>query len=1093
MTTHTLPQPALHKKAGILSLVFGLLFVLAGFVSSPLASAQSTTATIAGTVTDPSGAVLVGAKVVATNTDTKVTHEDVTGKGGQFSIPLLLPGSYKLSATMQGFKTQVKSGIVLQLEQQARIDLTLVPGATGEDIVVTGSAPLTDTDSAAVGSVVDNEKISEMPLNGRNYYTLAYIVPGANQAQATGIVHGGFGVAGSNEASDYYTLDGFNNTNSAVAGTVISPNVDSILEFKILLGTTEAEFGHNTGAQVVVVSKSGTNHFHGSAFEFVRNSALDAKGFFQAPGTSVDFSRNQFGGTVGGPIRKDKTFFFAAYEQLLSNQPVVALQTIPTPQMIAGNFSAYPSITIHAPTGYSSAAVTGGKVINTAAFTPSQLTAYNIAQALLAYYPTPTSNNVNAAGIPTNNYNLNDANVVNERFWDLRLDHTISSSDSLFASLHYLDESNLNATTNFLPVFEPNSPVFAGLYGIGYNHIFTPNLINQARAGFNRYNNINVPLSNNIPFDQTYGIPASNKPIGSVPVSSITGYQGLGSSAGYPQDRVFNTWSYADTLLWNIGRHNAKFGAEYHRFQDNNTIQSSGPGVLAFTGPLSGYSVADAVFGLPHTASSTPNTQPLAFRSSYVAAYLQDEFKISKNLTITYGLRWEEFTPMTDAHNNLEKFNYALASTAAAAQPVGVNGVPRYLYSINNADFGPRFGISWQPTGSPKLVIRAGYGMNYDFPAVGNQGLQSAGTGYPIRITSTSTSTATNVLSLPNPFVGAVTPGTVPGVLNTTAVQQNFQLQRTETMSLGFQYQLSRTTVLDVSYLGSLGQHITDVGNGNQGSLATSGAGVVYPYPFWTYILQVNSEGASNYNGLLVKLDRRFRNGFSYLVGYTYAKSLDDSSGSDAGSNASIRFPQDSHNLRGEYGLSDYDTRHRLVISPVYELPFGRGKAFLANGLPSKIIGGFELAGIVTFQTGTPYTPTVGSATCCSFTNIQLNAAGGYDRPNVVPGQNPNHGPKTVTSWINTAGLSIPALGTFGNARRNGLIGPGYNDTDVNISRNVKLPHELSLQFRAELFNLFNHPNFGLPNAVVTSNAYNTITSINGNSRDVQFGVKILF
>ncbi len=490
-------------------------FALFALFGCAVVSAQSPTATVTGQVTDPGGAAVPGAKVVARNPATNISHEGVANDQGLYTIPLLPPGEYQVSVEAQGFNKEIRNGLTLQIGDVARFDFSLQVGESRQIVEVQATAPLTQTENASVGDVVDNKKVVEIPLNGRIFWNLALLVPDVVPTVTSNSARGGMNVAGFGDASNFYTVDGITDVDYNVNEPAFRPSIDAIQEFKVYTGTYEAEFGHYAGGQIVVVQKTGTNAFHGTLYEFLRNQKMDAVNFFTPQGLVPAYKRNQFGGTTGGPIKKDKTFFFFAYEGLRLRSQQTALSTVPTTSMLAGNFSGLP-VTLKVPAGYAPNAIVNN-VINTAALTPAQLQSYTVMKALLSEFPAPTIQTALGA-LPVNNYNFSQTARETTNLYTLRLNHTFNTNDSVYVTMNYLNDLGYNyyttdpvCTTSTLPGFQCTSDITTQLYGGGWTHIFTPSLINEFLGGLQRYVLPRTPAGPDAKFDfeDYYGIPAT--------------------------------------------------------------------------------------------------------------------------------------------------------------------------------------------------------------------------------------------------------------------------------------------------------------------------------------------------------------------------------------------------------------------------------------------------------------------------------------------------------------------------------------------------------------------------------------------------------
>ena len=1054
-------------------------------VSASNLRAQAT-ATLTGIAVDQSGATIVGASVQVTDQQTGVVYNVATNSAGEYTVPLLPPGTYKVKVAAPGFASQQIDALVLQVSQTQRLDVALTVGESSTTVDVAATQVATETETSSIGTVIENRTVVDMPLNGRQFYTLALLVPGTYppvQNSTLGF-RGGFNVAGSSEVANFFTLDGFNNVDGANGSPTVRPSIDDIQEFKLQTGVYPAEFGHNNGGQVTVITKSGTNGLHGTVYDFLRNDDFDAVNFFTQPGTPNSLKRNDFGGTFGGPIHKDKTFFFFSYEGLRLIQSVTALGNVPTAAQQNGNFAGFAAL--RTPTNYNPLAV-AGNMINPAYLTPTQQQAYTVGKALLSYYPSP---NIPGA----NNYSFDGRRTEDADQYSLRLDQTFSQHDSVYATLQYFNDpsfepSNALCGSARVPGFGCTSPYTGQLYGGTWNHIFSASLYNQLRIGFQRARGSRFGQDDTSNFNQVYGINAftgSTAENGGLPYTVITGYSTLGSYVNLPQDRRDNTFEYADDVFLTKGKHSLKFGVDFTRFQNNDLFVLYGRGVFSFTSANgsggTGNALADALLGLP-TATIRVPTAPVSYvRTNYIAAYAQDDFKVTSRLTLNYGLRWELFGSPTDTRNNLANFDPILGKP----YQVGTGGYSNLPWTNKFRDFGPRIGLAYQPFGDGKTVLRGGFGLMYDAQPTEN-GIFNLITSTPVRQALTFASIPQIQLTLANPFpTVAFTTALTPGGANS-----NLQPAQVYEYTADLQHQLPAGLLVDLAYFGSVGRHIPNEINLNQPlsgyantTLATAGR----PYPTYGNITYDESEGASNYNSLQLKVQRGFSHGFTFLSSYTYGRSLDNTEGIATSDGASPNFPQNSRNLGQDYGRSGFDIKHRFVLSPVYDLPFGADKAFMNHGVAARVLGGYQLSGILTVQSGTPVTPNYSINVSNTFNNTLGN---GIDRPNVTG--NPNHGPKTVNQWFTIGDYSTPALGTFGNAGRNSIDAPGYTDLDVAFARTFGLFESLNLQAKAEAFNLFNHPNFGLPNTTVDSTTtFGTITTAQA-QRQIQLSLRVSF
>jgi Carboxypeptidase regulatory-like domain len=1034
-------------------------------------SAQGNTATVTGIVTDSSGAVIPKTRVVITNVGTNISHEAETSNAGEYTIPLLTPGEYRVKVDVQGFKAVVQSGVTLQVAQTARLDFKLEPGQLSQTVEVTGEPPLVQADTSSTGAVIENKQVQELPLNGRQYYSLAYLTPGTSKpVQGSALsFRGGFNVSGSSETSNNYTLDGFDNNDPAINDPTYLPSIDQIQEFKLLTGVYSAEYGTNSGGQLLVTTKSGTNAFHGTAFDYFRNQIFDAKNYFIGAQQKPSFQRSQFGGTIGGPIIRDKTFFFFSYEGLRLHQQISALATVPTPAMVGGNFIGFPQLK----NPFTGAPIPGNII------TPGMMN--SVGKALAALYPTPTYAMVQGVQ-PASNYSFNENRTENMDEFGLRVDHQINSTNSLFAIANRYNDpsfepSNSLCSSRVLPGFGCTVGVTGYLAGVAYTHVFSTALVNQAHISWNQYNQPrtqqdvtnNFVANNNIPGTFLGGVLPLNT---GVPVTAVTGFSTLGGATNLPQNRTDDLYQAVDTVTLTKGAHTIHLGVDYRRFLFSLFYLTTGRGQFNFTAsssaPTSGNAFADLLLGVPTSTARNPYAPTNHPRENSADGFAQDDWKVFTRLTLNLGLRYEYNGPITDKDNRISNFD---PSTDALIIP-GQGGVSN-VYNAQKTNLAPRIGFALQPPHDDKTVIRGGFGIFYNNADKGNSIINLL-FNPPFRSPQTFNNSSAAIITLSDPFPNTVSVGSLSTPVGTA---RNFKTAVIDEWSLGVQRQLSSTILLDVTYLGTKGTHLPMVYNINQPppvpGATTAQVNTNRPIQGYGNINFTNTNANSSYNSLLTKIEKRTSHGLLFIASYTYSHSLDDASST----------VQNSRNLAGEYGSSVFDVRHNFTFSPVYELPFGKGRAYLQHGLPSAIAGGWQVTGIVSLETGNPLTPI--------YTSNISNTLNNEDRPNVIG--NPNNGPKTVAKWFNTAAYATPPSGTFGNAARGSITAPGFKDVDFAMSRVVSVvPERLKAEFRAELFNSFNHPNFQFPAIDPGSASFGKITGAN-DPREIEFALRLTF
>jgi hypothetical protein len=1056
-------------------------------------AAQSFTATIRGTVRDQSGAVVPGANITVQNTNKGWTRTTVTNGLGDYVITQLPADTYSITAQLTGFKTEVREAVVLQVGQEGRIDFTLAVGGLEEKVVITAGAPLVQSENAMVGNVIDEQKIKEMPLNGREFWQLARIAPNVfepPQGSTLGF-RGGFNVAGNPEVNNYFILDGIDNNDETTAQPTHRPSVDGIREFKVLTGLYSAEYGRQSGGQIVITTKSGTNEFHGTAFEFLRNDNLDARNFFLR-GAKPELKRNQFGGSGGGPIFKDKTFFFLTYEGLRLSESVATLRTVPTEKMRRGDLSEI-SGTIRDPqTGQPFP----NKLIPDARI-------HKTSRTLLQFWPLP-----NQPGI-ANNFAFNGARTQNQNQWSARIDHRLSNSNNLFGSYQFMQRRNFEPSNPLcgnrgLPLFSCTEPERTQHIALVDTHVFSPRLINEFRVGYNRLRTNrfqddlslgNVVQKLGLPQGGTGGLAGPEFFNTGVPQVGVTGFATIGGPTNLPQGRRANTYHLADSVTYTSGSHTFKGGADYKRFLFNSFFTQFGRGDFQFNGQFTGNAYADFLLGLLRTTSRAPGEPFSNTYTTQLGFYGQDDWKVSQKLTLNFGLRYELNYPELERVNKMSSFDPATGLVPVAdgrlinidpatgnLVAVGTSRLGRRLWELDTNNFAPRVGFAYRPFGDSSTVVRGGYGLFYNQIVAGN-GLSQMYRGIPFRFRQTFTNTTSLVVSTwETPFPsGASGAGFTP-----EGIAHKFPSAYIQQWSFGVQREMFSNMVVELTYLGSKGTRLPISYNINQPTPAAGAIQGRRPYRQWSSINFRDAVGTSNYHGLSLRVERRFSSGLSFLTSWTFSKSIDIGAPPSTGGagEAAVLNPR---NLKAERGLSEFDQRNNFVTSVVYELPWGRGKRWMsaAPALVDHILGGWQLTGILRFQSGRPFTVTTGR---------DISNTGATNRPNVVG--DPKLDKPTADRWFNTDAFSdtLPA-GTFafGTAGKNIVTADGINNFDLGLFKNFNLGEERRLQFRAEFFNLANHANFGIPERNRAASAFGRVNATTTLNRQIQFGLKFVF
>jgi len=1052
---------------------FRTLFTIVLYLLLPaVIVAQTHRASLRGTVYDSARAVVPGAKISATSAATGEVRTVSSNENGEYAISSLAAGVYEVKVEMTAFQTYVERTELL-VNQEQRLDVTLTPhGPDTIEIDSTNDAQL-KKDSPALGTVIENRQVTGLPLDGRNFYELSLLVPGAvPPAQGSaGSVRGdfAFSVNGAREDANNFLLDGVYNVDPKLNTFGVRPSVEAIREFEMLTSTYDASFGRNPGAQVNVILNSGSNDFHGNAFEFHRNAAFDARNFF-APASEPKpkYIRNQFGGSLGGPISRNRTFFFADYEGTRSREGITRITNVPTALERAGNFS---QSLFGVPTNPFTGMPFDNGIIPDFFINP-------VGRAIAALYPLPNRN------VPFQNFVSSPILRDDNDSFDARVDH------------HLNDRADLVFRYSFgnRDLFEPfTGPSFSLVPGFGdtvkrrsqnamaaLTLLFTPNLVNESRIAFSRVaSSVNQEAS---VLNSQVGLPAISPRTRDLGLSfiTITGFSPLGDEGNNPQNSVTNVYQFLNNSSYIHGNHLIKFGADLRFSQQNAFRDVESRGRLQFSPflTLTNNSLGDLLLGFPLLASVARVDNPQQIRTESYNFFVNDSYRIRPRLTLNAGLRYEYNSPPVDAQDRATIYDVVTRSLV----PVGTNGVPRSGFDPDRNNFAPRVGFAWSIGRAEKTVLRGGYGIYYD-----QSPLSPAEALYfnsPFFDNNIFFSLPGLPLTLSNPFPSFFP---IPLPDSALAIQRDMRTGYMQHWNFNVERQLGDKTVIEAAYVGSKGTKLLTARDINQPQPSVLPPGLPFvprPDPRFDDIDLLESRANSTYNALQMRFQQRLTRGFSALASYTWSKSIDDASNffSSAGD---PNFPQNSYDVAAERGRSNFDVTHRLSVSYSYALPFRH-----AEGLTGKLVDGWETFGIVTLQTGRPFTVALISELDNSGTGRSILGFGANDRPNVVG--NPELSNPTTLQWFNTAAFAFPAPGTFGNAGRNILEGPGFQSVNVSLVKNTALTEGVKLQFRAEAFNLFNHPNFNLPDNFLGSPSFGRITSAR-DPRHIQFGLKLLF
>ncbi len=1049
-------------------------------------------------------------EIAVTNEATNSVVRLATDGAGAFSVVNLIPGSYTVQASRAGFRNVVYRNYVLQVSQAARLDIQMELGDVAQTVEVTGATPLLQTENASVGQVISREAVQSLPLNGRNFVQLAILAPGVtglDYAQPNTINSGrrpdelrpgGTALAanGARSSSNQVLIDGIDNTEMISQTFVVRPAVEGIQEFKVLTNNAGAEYGRSAGAVVVITSKSGGNEFHGSLFEFLRNDRLDARNFFARSDQKIPpFKLNQFGAALGGPIKKNRTFFFADYEGYREVFGDSQLLTVPTAAMKNGDFRGVtpngmfdPLTTRANPAG--GAAIRDrfpNDTIPASRFDP-------IGSGMVRMWPDPQRSSL------VNNYVANPLKRSSLHRADGRLDHQLTSKDTLFFR-YSIDRSIIVMPDTFDKNIGGNEGSFAGNNDVTGRNIaaswtrgFTPRTIGDFRYGYTQFNSGLLPTQLTNPLWARIPGRSTNDPFQpSAPIVGTAGYAGLGNTRSAPLIRDQKMHEIIANISTLKGTHNLKFGANL-RFREAGETASP-PGESAFgrwnfdpaysRNPASpggtGDTVATMLMGFPIAlrrdvfvnGSATLNTNELNF-------YLRDEWRVNSKLTLNLGMHYEVNTPFVEKKDQWVNFDPASARQLVA----GVNGVSR-SGNINTdwKSWGPRASFAYSL--NKKTVFRGGYGLFYE--PQGNAGTNIRQFRQPPFGFVINQPFSGNDVPTVNTSQGFPTSTALPNLTRTPtlyalrAVTPNFRNGQMQQLNVSAQREIGKDMVMTVGFVGSAGALLSWARNINQ---PDPGPGAIDPRrPFFatlpgvTNITWLESSANSAYTSMQVTFEKRFSKGLYLLSNWTWAHSLDNVGG-DGGANGPI--PQDPRNRRGDWASSNADTRHRVNLASSYQLPFG---AKITSPL-KYLVANWELGGLLVVQSGLPFTVTVPGSP---------SNTGAGSRANPVPGADPKVSDQSISRWFNTAAFTTPAAFTWGTLGRNTLRGPGIVNVDMSAAKKFVFRETRSLQFRAEFFNAMNHPQFGLPSATIGVGGAGTITSSQRSNRQIQFALRFGF
>ncbi len=1113
--------------------------------SAGAAWAQSSSGTFLGTVQDATGAVIPGATITIVNTDTGFRREATANPNGEFELPNAPLGNYTIQCKAKGFKSVERTGVNLQVDQKARIDFTLTVGDVAETITVDEAAPLVKTSSSEFGEVVQKRAVQELPLNGRNYVQLVHLTAGVTTGQQGGNIEGAgafvprgtgsFNANGQRGQNNNFMVDGIDNNEAWINTTILQPSVEATNEFKVYTANAPAEFGRSSGGIVNVQIRSGTNEFHGSVYNYLRNSALDARDFFQrrtAQNTRriPAFRQNQYGVTFGGPIQKNKWFIFGDYQGLRQGRGLNVLSIVPTVDQrngVFGTTNVFDPLTTRANPNFNASAPSSAA---NPQFLRDQFPGNTIPQAriprpsrlLAGLYPDPN--------VGLNQFFFSPNRIQRDDAWNVRSDRVLSSSNNLFVRVSR--GHNFTDLPGSMPA--PANPGFTmGRFAggdtaqladaadfqlttwgaaIADTHVFRPNLVNEFRLGFSRFDLFAVPKDMSIPSARELGIPGVSEAVppfsGGLPAIRPVGFAFLGANTPIPSVSVTNNYQINNNLTHIVGRHSFKYGGQIIR-RHLNFFESQDParGFWNFNAEFTnntlgqgGSPIASLLLGFPNQISRATLFGSFGLRAWEYAFFFQDDFKVNRRLTLNLGLRYEMFLPLTEVAGRMANFNFDRSNPAPNLIPA--LGADKYAgRRIDPNNFAPRVGFAYDVTGKSRTVLRGSFGLHYVSVHYAGQG--SLGRNVPFMPIQNIIPGAlfvgrnlTDGIPIPSlrPLNSAaeVQAAAAAGQVGTLqAVDHDTKFTYSPQWGLNIQHELRPGSLIDIGYVGTRGINLFSAYNMNQADPGPGSIPSRRPFQPISNIANVNFLGyfgASTYHALQTKFTQQWKSGINLLAVYTWGKSIDDSISASSGQVNRVGGYQNINDRRSHRAVSTFDIAHRFVLSGGYELPFGKGKRFFADAgsVANRFIGGWQLTTITTLQTGFAFTPTMAAS--------NLNNAGAYQLPNRTCNGSLD-GNWTIQRYFDTSCFVAPPQFTYGNSGLNILRGPGLSQVDFAVHKNIALWNEDSrLQLRVEGFNVLNTANFRLPNFNIGVPAGGQITNtLTGFGRQIQIVAKIEF
>ncbi|PYT15139.1 MAG: hypothetical protein DMG59_14840 [Acidobacteria bacterium] len=1049
-----------------------LVYAVLIFLCVRVRAQESASSGIIGQVMDATQAGIPGATVTLKNIGTSAQRTTTTDAQGGFSIPNLPPATYEIRVEKSGFQTAVLSAFVLRIGEIARPVIPLALGAVSESVSVQAETPLLQTQSGTVGQVIDQKQIQDLPLNGRNLVQLASLSAGVSPRQ--NLQRGGtqYGtrneyvqVEGGRDGSTNYVIDGVYVRSLRFNNLSLQPSVDTVQEFTVLRNSFSTEYGQGQAA-ISVVTKSGTNQIRGSLFEYLRNDKLDARNFFAAQ--KPPYRRNQFGGTLGGPVIKNKFFVFGGYEELRTTQGQTLLGSVANPVFLTGDLSSVGTPIIDP---------TNGQTFQGNIIPPGRIS--NFAKVLTPTIPAP---NVTGA----NNYRVVKSFIDNSETVTFRSDQVLNARHSLFERYIWYDGSQISPST-FSAI---NFPQSGQNLAIGETWTVSPTVVNEVRLGYNRANHLDAPISlaakNWVQNVGLQNLAGSTDPIDyGRPNWTISGFSGQGEGT-ITQGAIENIYSISDAVskVWN--KHTIRFGIQGQNRRFFHITEVPPRGSFTFNGQFSGNAIADYLLGYCSSCQGAFGSSRSNYRSNTIAPFFDDVWQVSQRLTLHVGIRYEYLAPWKEINDQEGAFDPVSGKIAyhkvpsqlpASLTPLIINQANFYPAGILQPDrnnWAPRLGIAYRVTN--RTVVRTGFGVYYDNlnlnelqftrlvpPFYGNYTLQPDKSS-PLSVDNLFPS-LNNIAQFPAPF------SVDPNNRTPYTLQWNFNIQQS----------LSRSLLLELAYTGSGSHKLAKRYNQNQANFGTTPIVTRLPYPqFAPGILTSDNDGNSSFNALSARLEKRYSAGLFFGANYQFSKNIDNNSGEVEANDTAYRT-----NKKLDRSLSRYNQAHRGGINYGYELPFGKGRHWVSNGGPiAYVLGGWQVQGIITLLSGFPFTPSsTNVCNCGSFVPQRVNAV----KPGF--GNIDNHSP---THWYDVSAFLPAAAGFQGNAGRNVIIGPGFKNVDFSAAKNFPITERLKLQFRGEFFNILNHPNFGFPDANISNVTAGVISSAY-DGRSAQMGLRLDF